>query len=77
MVTIEVQDAPVGVVQVNGVNAAPDALDRVLELISAKPLRSPVAATYTLDQFHHAISHQRSRHVHGKIAISTPLSNAT
>jgi NADPH:quinone reductase-like Zn-dependent oxidoreductase len=76
VVTIEADQPPAGVVRVNGSDASPDALERLLELISTKSLRIPIAAAYTLDQFHLAISHQRSRHVHGKIAISTSLSNA-
>lgn len=73
VVTIEADKPPAGVVQVNGSDATPDALDRLLALISDKTLRIPVAATYTLDHFQNAVTHQRSRHVHGKIAISTSI----
>jgi NADPH:quinone reductase-like Zn-dependent oxidoreductase len=69
VVTIEADEAPVGVVQVNGSDATPDALDHLLTAISDKTLRIPVAATYSLDRFRDAVVHQRSRHVHGKIAI--------
>ncbi len=75
VVTIEADEPPAGVVQVNGSDATPDALDRLLALISDKTLRIPVAATYTLDRFHDAVAHQRSRHVHGKIAITPSFSN--
>ncbi len=73
VVTIEADEPPAGVVQVNGSDASPDALDRLLALISNGALRIPVAAAYPLDRFQDAVTHQRSRHVHGKIAITPSL----
>lgn len=71
VITIEADDPPAGVVQVNGSDATPDALDRLLTSISDKTVRIHVAATYPIDRFADAVAHQRSRHVHGKIAITT------
>ncbi|MFJ4221835.1 NADP-dependent oxidoreductase [Curtobacterium luteum] len=76
VVTIEADASPTGVVQVNGSDATPDALERLLALVADKALRVPVAATYPLDQFHDAVVHQRSRHVHGKIAIRISAGSA-
>ena len=73
VVTIEADDPPAGVVQVNGSDARSDALDRLLVLISEKDLRIPVAAVYSLDRFRDAVAHQRSRHVHGKIVITPSM----
>ena len=73
VVTIEADEPPAGIVQVNGSDATPDAIDRLLALISDKTLRIPVAAVYGLDRFQDAVTHQRSRHLHGKIAISTSI----
>lgn len=70
VVTIEADGPPAGVVQVNGSDARPDALHRLLALISEGGLRVPVAAVYGLEQFQQAVTHQTSRHVHGKIAIT-------
>ncbi|SDQ58326.1 alcohol dehydrogenase catalytic domain-containing protein [Microbacterium sp. cf332] len=70
VVTIEADDPPSGVLQVNGSDARPDALARLLALIAGGELRIPVAAVYGLDRFRDAVAHQRSRHVHGKIAIA-------
>ncbi len=74
VVTIEADEPPAGVVQVNGSDATPDALDRLLASISEQTLRIPVAATYALDDFKAAVARQRSRHVHGKIAITASRS---
>lgn len=76
VVTIESDAPPAGVVQVNGSDARPDALDRLLALISQGDLRIPVAAVYGLDRFQDAVAHQRSRHVHGKIAITPSARSA-
>jgi len=73
VVTIEADDPPAGVVQVNGSDARSDALDRLLVLISEKDLRIPVAAVYGLGRFREAVAHQRRRHVHGKIVITPSM----
>lgn len=72
VVTIEADDPPAGVLQVNGSDARPDALERLLASIADGTVRIPVAATYALDEFRDAVAHQRSRHVRGKIAITPP-----
>ncbi|MFJ4221013.1 alcohol dehydrogenase catalytic domain-containing protein [Curtobacterium luteum] len=69
VVTIEAEHPPTGTVQVNGSDAQPGALDRLLALVVNGELQIPVAATYSLDRFREAIAVQRSRHVRGKIAL--------
>lgn len=75
IVTIEAEDPPAGVVPVNGSDARVDALDRLLALIGKRELRIPIAAVYSLEQFRDAVAHQRTRHVHGKIAITPTVRN--
>lgn len=71
IVTIESDAPPAGVVPVNGSDARPDALDRLLDLVLEDRLTVPIAAVYDLEHFAEAVAHQRSRHVHGKIVITT------
>lgn len=69
IVTIESDAPPAGVLSVNGSDAKRDALARLVALIGSGALVVPIAAIYPLEDFRDAIDHQRSRHVHGKIAI--------
>lgn len=70
--TIEADHPPAGVRMVNGSDAHPDALDRLTDLIMAGHVRVPIAAVYDLHQIAEAVAFQRSRHAHGKVAITIP-----
>jgi len=70
IVTIEADDPPAGVVRIGGADSRPEALRELLAMIAERRLRIPIAAIYRLEQFREAVAHQRSRHVHGKIAIA-------
>ncbi|MCK9794574.1 NADP-dependent oxidoreductase [Isoptericola sp. 4D.3] len=71
VVTIEAESPPAGVLPVNGSDARPGALTRLLDLVAEGGLTVPIAAVYDLDHFSEAVAHQRSRHARGKIAITT------
>ncbi|WP_435748084.1 NADP-dependent oxidoreductase [Microbacterium sp. PMB16] len=73
IVTIESEEPPSGVIAVNGSDATPDALPRLLELVAADELTVPIESVYTLRDFRQAIERQRSRHVRGKVAIDTSV----
>lgn len=69
VVTIEADLLPPGIGIVNGADARPDALEQLAELIIAGRLSLPVEAAYPLEDFQAAISRQRERHTHGKLAL--------
>lgn len=71
VVTIEAAEPPAGARAVNGSDAGPRALGDLLRLVIDGRLRVPIAATFPLERFHEAVALQRSRHVHGKIAVTT------
>ena len=61
---------PGGVRATGGVDAPPDALDRITEAIAAGKLVVPIAATFTLEQIRDAVTLQRGGHVHGKVVVT-------
>lgn len=63
---------PGGVRATGGVDAPPDALDRLAGAIAAGKLTVPIAATFPVEQIRDAVTLQRSGHVHGKIVITLP-----
>ncbi len=69
VVTIEADEVPPGVGMVNGADARGSALEEIAELIVAGRLRLPVEEVYPLEDFRAAISRQRERHTHGKLAL--------
>ncbi|MCM3658106.1 zinc-binding dehydrogenase [Agromyces mediolanus] len=72
IVTIESEDPPAGVVSVNGSDAHPGDLQRILALVVEGRLTVPIAGVYPVERFSDAIAQQRSRHARGKIAIVLP-----
>ncbi|WP_409186752.1 NADP-dependent oxidoreductase [Amycolatopsis sp. VS8301801F10] len=58
-----------GITPGNGANAAPDALEKIADLVAAGRLRVPIAATYPVEDVRAAVELQAGRHVHGKVVI--------
>ncbi|GAA2442863.1 NADP-dependent oxidoreductase [Agromyces soli] len=69
IVTIESEDPPAGVRSVNGSDAHPGDLGRLLALVAEGRLTVPIAGVYPIERFAEAIAQQRSRHVRGKVAV--------
>jgi NADPH:quinone reductase-like Zn-dependent oxidoreductase len=58
-----------GVMQANGADAAPGALEEVARLVAAGRLRVPIAASFPVEQVRAAVELQAGRHVRGKVVI--------
>ena len=61
---------PGGVRATGGIDAAPDALERITDAILAGKLTVPIAATFPIEQIRDAVTLQAGRHVHGKVVVT-------
>jgi len=61
---------PGGVRATGGIDAGPDALERITDAILAGKITVPIAATFPIEQIRNAVTLQAGRHVHGKIVIT-------
>ena len=61
---------PGGVRATGGVEADPDAMERITDAIRAGKITVPIAATFPIEQIRDAVTLQAGRHVHGKIVIT-------
>jgi NADPH:quinone reductase-like Zn-dependent oxidoreductase len=61
---------PGGVRATGGIDAEPDALDRVAAAILAGQITVPIAAVFPVEQIRDAVTLQAGRHVHGKIVVT-------
>ncbi|MGH3097471.1 MAG: NADP-dependent oxidoreductase [Streptosporangiales bacterium] len=61
---------PGGVRATGGVDAAPDALERITDAILAGTITVPITATFPIEQIRDAVTLHAGRHVHGKIVIT-------
>jgi NADPH:quinone reductase-like Zn-dependent oxidoreductase len=61
---------PGGVRATGGVDAGPDALERITDEILAGRITVPIAATFPVEQIRDAVALQAGRHVHGKIVVT-------
>jgi NADPH:quinone reductase-like Zn-dependent oxidoreductase len=61
---------PGGVRATGGIDAAPDALQRITDAILAGTLTVPLAATFPIEHIRDAVALQAGRHVHGKIVVT-------
>ena len=61
---------PGGVRPTGGIDAPPDALERITDAILAGKITVPVAAVFPIEQIHDAVTLQAGRHVHGKIVVT-------
>ena len=53
-----------------GINAGPDALERITDAILAGQIAVPVAAVFPVEQIRDAVALQAGRHVHGKVVVT-------
>jgi NADPH:quinone reductase-like Zn-dependent oxidoreductase len=60
---------PGGVRATGGIEAGPDALERITDAILAGQITVPIAATFPVEQIRDAVTLQAGRHVHGKIVV--------
>jgi NADPH:quinone reductase-like Zn-dependent oxidoreductase len=61
---------PGGVRATGGIDAPPDALERITDAILAGKLTVPIAAVFPIDQIRDAVAMQAGRRVHGKIVVT-------
>ncbi len=61
---------PGGVRATGGIDAEPDALDRIAAAIAAGRITVPIAATFPIEQLRDAVTLQAGRHVHGKVVVT-------
>jgi NADPH:quinone reductase-like Zn-dependent oxidoreductase len=61
---------PGGVRATGGIDAPPDALDRITDAILAGQVTVPVAAVFPVEQIREAVTLQAGRHVHGKVVVT-------
>ena len=61
---------PGGVRATGGIDAEPDALDRVAAAIAAGQITVPIARVFPIEQLSDAVALQAGRHVHGKIVVT-------
>jgi len=61
---------PGGVRATGGIDAQPDALERITDAILAGKITVPIAATFPIEQIREAVTLQAGRHTHGKIVIT-------
>lgn len=53
-----------------GVDAAPDALERIADLIDRGDLVVPIAGRYPIERVREAVEQQASRHLRGKVVVT-------
>ncbi|WP_456302592.1 NADP-dependent oxidoreductase [Streptomyces tendae] len=68
--TIAAPNPPEGVQATGGVNAPPEALQRISDAIVAGDLTVPIAATFPIEKIREAVELQARRVVHGKIVVT-------
>ncbi|WP_261561644.1 NADP-dependent oxidoreductase [Frankia tisae] len=61
---------PGGVRATGGIDAGPDAPQRITDAILAGKITVPIAAAFPIEQTRDAVTLQAGRHVHGKIVIT-------
>ena len=61
---------PGGVRATGGIDADPDAFDRITAAILAGKLTVPIAAVFPVEQIRDAVEQQAGRSVHGKIVVT-------
>ena len=61
---------PGGVRATGGIDAGPDALERITDAILAGRITVPIAAVFPIEQIRDAVTLQAGRHVHGKIVVT-------
>jgi NADPH:quinone reductase-like Zn-dependent oxidoreductase len=61
---------PGGVRATGGIDAEPDALERITAVILAGEITVPIAAIFPVEQIRDAVTLQAGRHVHGKIVVT-------
>jgi NADPH:quinone reductase-like Zn-dependent oxidoreductase len=61
---------PGGVTATGGIDAGPDALDRIADAILAGQITVPITAVFPVEQIRDAVTLQAGRHVHGKIVVT-------
>jgi len=61
---------PGGVRATGGIDAPPDALERITDAILAGKLTVPIAAVFPIEQIRDAVTMQAGRRVHGKIVAT-------
>jgi NADPH:quinone reductase-like Zn-dependent oxidoreductase len=61
---------PGGVRATGGIDAPPDALERITDAILAGKITVPVAAAFPVEKIRDAVTMQAGRHVHGKIVLT-------
>jgi NADPH:quinone reductase-like Zn-dependent oxidoreductase len=61
---------PGGVRATGGIDAEPDALDRIAAAIAAGRITVPIAATFPIERIRDAVTLQSGRHVHGKVVVT-------
>jgi NADPH:quinone reductase-like Zn-dependent oxidoreductase len=60
---------PGGVRPTGGVDAGPNALERITDALLAGTITVPIATTFPIEQIRDAVTLQAERHVHGKIVV--------
>jgi NADPH:quinone reductase-like Zn-dependent oxidoreductase len=61
---------PGGVRPTGGIDARPDALQRITDAILAGTITVPIAAAFPVEKIRDAVTLQAGRHVHGKIVVT-------
>ena len=61
---------PGGVRPTGGIDAGPDAMQRITDAILAGTITVPIAAVFPVEQIRNAVTTQAGRHVHGKIVVT-------
>jgi len=61
---------PGGVRATGGIDAEPDALERITDAILAGKITVPVAAVFPVEKIRDAVTMQAARHVHGKVVVT-------
>jgi NADPH:quinone reductase-like Zn-dependent oxidoreductase len=61
---------PGGVRATGGIDAGPDALERIADAILAGKITVPIAAVFPIEKIRDAVTLQAGRHVHGKIVVT-------
>jgi NADPH:quinone reductase-like Zn-dependent oxidoreductase len=61
---------PGGVRPTGGIDAGPDALERITDAILAGKITVPIAAVFPVEQIRDAVTLQAGRRVHGKIVVT-------
>jgi NADPH:quinone reductase-like Zn-dependent oxidoreductase len=61
---------PGGVRPTGGIDAGPDAMERITDAILAGKITVPIAAVFPIEQIRDAVTMQAGRHFHGKIVVT-------